>query len=434
MNIPTDDPSASATPRLPLGRVFAVGLGNALEFYDFLTFSFFAVQIGHCFFPTAHGLLYSLATFGVGFLTRPLGGIVIGRFADRRGRKPAMTLSFVLMGVAITGLALTPSYSQIGMAAPALLVLFRLTQGFALGGEVGPSTAYLIEAAPPHQRGLYVALQYMTQDTAVLAAGLMGYALSTWLDPAALDAWGWRAAFLVGALIVPLGLVLRRSLPETLAVATVEDSSARADSRAPRLGWPAVRGLVMLGAVAIALYVTDYVATYAEDSLKLTAKESLLAIVVLGVSTVIIDPLSGLLSDRVGRKPVMLAGAASLVVLTVPAFVWLNRSPSVATLCCATALLGALASVTASPVLTTVTESLPPAVRAGTVGTIYAIAVAVFGGSTQLVVKALTEATKSSLAPAWYLTGAMAIGAVAMAASPESAPVRRRDRASTEGS
>ena len=427
-----DRARSAALPALPLRRVFAVGLGNALEFYDFLTFSFFAVQIGHCFFPTAHGLLYSLATFGVGFLTRPLGGIVIGRFADRRGRKPAMTLSFVLMGIAITGLALTPSYHQIGVAAPALLVIFRLTQGFALGGEVGPSTAYLIEAAPPRQRGLYVALQYMTQDTAVLAAGLMGYGLSTWLDPAALDAWGWRAAFLVGALIVPLGLALRRSLPETLAVTTTDSPAVKAP--ALRLGWSAVRGLVMLGSVSVSLYVTDYVATYAEDSLKLTAKESLLAIVVLGVSTVIVDPLSGLLSDRVGRKPVMLAGAASLVVLTVPAFAWLNRSPSVGTLCAAPALLGALASVTASPVLTTVTESLPPAVRAGTVGTIYAVAVALFGGSTQLMVKALTEATKRSLAPAWYLTGAMTIGAIAMAASPESAPVRRRDDASTEGS
>src|SRR5580692_11474126 len=170
---------------MPLGKVFAVGLGNALEFYDFLTYSFFAIQIGHSFFPvaqTAHGLLFSLATFGVGFITRPLGGIVIGTFGDRAGRKPAMVLSFTLMGVGITGLALTPSYAAIGVAAPILLLLFRLLQGFAMGGEVGPSTAFLIEAAPPHRRGLYVAVQYMTQDLAVLVAGLVGFSLSNWLS------------------------------------------------------------------------------------------------------------------------------------------------------------------------------------------------------------------------------------------------------------
>jgi MHS family citrate/tricarballylate:H+ symporter-like MFS transporter len=152
---------ARAMPHgLPVAKVFAVAIGNALEFYDFLTFSLFAVQIGHCFFPeaqTSHGLLFTLATFGAGFVTRPLGGIVIGTYGDRVGRKPAMMLSFMLMGIAIFGLVLTPSYGQIGIAAPILLLLFRLVQGFALGGEVGPSTAFLVEAAPPHRRGLYVA-------------------------------------------------------------------------------------------------------------------------------------------------------------------------------------------------------------------------------------------------------------------------------------
>lgn len=184
---------------LPLRNVVAVGVGNALEFYDFFTFSFFAIQIGHCFFPesqTSHGLLYSLATFGVGFLIRPLGGIVIGMYGDRVGRKPAMVFSFALMGASILGLSLTPSYAQIGIAAPILLVIFRLLQGFALGGEVGPSTAFLVEAAPPNRRGLYVSLQYMTQDLAVLGAGVAGFVLTTWLTPAALDATKCRSEFL----------------------------------------------------------------------------------------------------------------------------------------------------------------------------------------------------------------------------------------------
>src|SRR6185436_5307642 len=147
---------------------------------------------------------------------RPVGGVVIGRIGDRIGRKPAMVLSFTLMGMAMTVLALTPSYAQIGLAAPAMVILARLVQGFALGGEVGPSTAFLVEAAPPNRRGFFVSLQYMGQDTAVLFAGLIGFGLSSALSPGALDAWGWRVAFLIGAVIIPFGLMLRRALPETL--------------------------------------------------------------------------------------------------------------------------------------------------------------------------------------------------------------------------
>jgi len=212
-----------ATP--PLGatlkarHVAAVTAGNALEFYDFLTYAFFAAQIGRTFFPShdaAGSLLASLATFGAGFLMRPVGALTIGRMADRIGRKPAMLLSFTLMGVAMVGLALTPSYRAIGIAAPILAIGFRLVQGFALGGEIGPNTAYLIEAAPPHRRGLYVSFQYMSQDGSILVSGLVGYGLASLLSDAAMDSWGWRVAFLLGAAIVPFGLILRRQLAETL--------------------------------------------------------------------------------------------------------------------------------------------------------------------------------------------------------------------------
>ena len=199
--------AVSVQPVRASGRqVAAVAAGNALEFYDFLCCSFFAVQIGGTFFPShnaAASLLASLATFGAGFLTRPVGALVIGRFADRMGRKPAMLLSFGLMGAAIVGLALTPPARSIGVAAPILAIGFRLMQGFALGGEVGPSTAYLVEAAPPHRRGLYVSMQYMGQDAAVLAAGLMGVGLAGVMGADALRDYGWRIAFLAGAVIVP---------------------------------------------------------------------------------------------------------------------------------------------------------------------------------------------------------------------------------------
>lgn len=199
----------------------AVALGNALEFYDFITYAFFAAQIGRTFFPSDRpgvSLLASLATFVAGFLTRPLGAWVIGRIGDRRGRKSAMLLSFGLIGVAVIGLPLTPSYAAIGLWAPALVVGFRLLQGFALGGEVGPSTAFLMEAAPLMHRGFYISMQAMSADAAVLVAGLVGVLLAHWLSPAALDAWGWRLALGLGAVIVPFGWLMRRNLVETLDV------------------------------------------------------------------------------------------------------------------------------------------------------------------------------------------------------------------------
>src|SRR5580698_3038090 len=219
MSVAADIAGLAIGQPLKARHVAAVTAGNALEFYDFLTYAFFAAQIGRTFFPSANAagsLLASLATFGAGFLMRPVGALTIGRMADRIGRKPAMLLSFALMGTAMVGLALTPSYRAIGIAAPILAIGFRLVQGFALGGEIGPNTAYLIEAAPPNRRGLYVSFQYMSQDGSVLVSGLVGYALAQWLSDAQLDAWGWRVAFILGASIVPFGLLLRRELAETL--------------------------------------------------------------------------------------------------------------------------------------------------------------------------------------------------------------------------
>jgi len=409
---------------LPINKVFAVGLGNALEFYDFLTFSFFAVQIGHCFFPasqTTHGLLYTLATFGLGFVTRPLGGLIIGRLGDRVGRKPAMLLTFMLMGVAITGLALTPSYAQIGIAAPILLLLFRLVQGFALGGEVGPSTAFLIEAAPPHRRGLYLALQFATQDAAILAAGLVGFALSSWLAPAQLDAFGWRIAFLLGASIVPVGLMIRRTLPETL-VAHERETAAPADRRVP-IGAVAL-GLMMLAGMTICAYGLQYIGTYAQDSLHLSAHLAFGGTICLGLCSLVGDFTSGPVSDRFGRKPVMLTAAVLMMLVLVPAFMAMHHVKSALVIYAATAVLSILQGFGSGPALMTTTELLPKLVRSSTLGTLYAVAISVFGGSTQFVVKWLGELTGDPLTPGWYMTGALAVAFTAMLIVRETAPVK----------
>jgi MFS transporter, MHS family, citrate/tricarballylate:H+ symporter len=409
---------------MPLGKVFVVGIGNALEFYDFLTYSYFAIQIGHCFFPltqTAHGLLFSLATFGAGFFTRPLGAIVIGRIGDRAGRKPAMVLSFVLMGVGITGLALTPSYASIGIAAPIFLLAFRLLQGFALGGQVGPSTAFLIEAAPPDRRGLYVAVQYVTQDLAVVAAGIVGYALSNWLSVAALDSWGWRLAFLLGAVVVPFGVYLRGTLPETLTAAARETTLPERRRVPPRL---LVLGLILLMATTIGGYGLSYMTTFAQDSLRLAAGVAFGATIMNGLGNLIGDLLSGFLSDRIGRKPVMLFSVLMLLVLVLPAYLAMTHFPGALTVYLATSVLCVLQQLFGNAALVTIAESLPTAIRSTVLATLYAVATTAFGGTTQLAIKMLTEATGNSLAPAWYMTGALAVGTVAVILIQETAPIK----------
>jgi len=419
---------AAERPKLLARHVAAVAAGNALEFYDFLTFSYFAVYIGHTFFPFATGsnsLLFTLITFGVGFLTRPLGGIVIGNMGDRIGRRPAMVLSFTLMGLGVIGLALTPSYAQIGMAAPVLVILFRLLQGFALGGEVGPSTAFLVEAAPPERRGFYGSLQYMTQDTAVLAAGIVGTVLASVLTTQQLTDWGWRVAFLLGAVIVPFGIIARRNLPETHAT-SADDAGSRWEEFKPyRL--VALLGLLMLMGGTIATYIGGYMTTYAIDTLHMPANVSFGVNIVLGLCAITFQPLSGYLSDIFGRKPLMVGFGILLVLSAAPAFWVISTYRTTLALYGMGGLITILLALSATPVIVALTETIPARIRSGTVSIIYAVSIAIFGGSAQPIVKWLIENMHNSLAPAWYMTIAYSIAIVAMMLMPETAPRKLRN-------
>jgi MFS family permease len=410
--------------RLPARQVAAVCVGNALEFYDFVTYAFFAAQIGRTFFPSQErdlSLLASLATFGAGFLTRPLGAWVIGRMGDRRGRKPAMLLSFTLIGIATLGLPLTPSYASIGVLAPILVIAFRLLQGFALGGEVGPSTAFMMESAPVHRRGLYVSLQAMSADAATLVAGTVGVVLAHALSESELDAWGWRVALLAGAAIVPFGLYLRRTLGETLHVAT------RTGEPEPSAGLTriAVLGLAMLAAATTTNYVLDYLTTYANVTLGMPSKLALGATAIVGLCGVCCDPFGGWLSDKVGRKPVMIAPFVFLLFAIFPCFWLLERTRSAAVLFGVSAVLAVGAMLSTAVFLVSITESLPPQRRSGGLSLIYAVAISIFGGSTQFVVGWLTHVTGNPLAPAWYMVGAVLVGLTAIVLLPETAPVKR---------
>ena len=405
-------------------QALAIAVGNGLQFYDFVTYAFFATQIGHTFFPSKTpglSLLSSLATFGVGFLTRPLGAIVIGRFGDRAGRKPAMILSLCLIGAAVMGLSLTPSYASIGALAPVLVIIFRLLQGFALGGEVGPSTAFLLEAAPPSRRGLYVSLQATSADTAVLIAGVVGVVLASTLDAAQLDAWGWRVAQLLGICIIPFALALRRTLQETMTAPAAVDHG---NTSASRYFGTFVLGIVMLSAATTNNYVLGYMTTYASNTLGMSAVVSFGATAAIGASGLVCDTLGGWLSDRVGRKPVMIIPWLLLIMAIYPSFWLLERLRTGTALLAVSATLNGIQTLSSATIIVAIAESLPQRVRSGAIALIYALAIAVFGGSTQFVVAWIIHATGNPLAPAWYMLGAVAIGLTAMLRLPETAPLR----------
>lgn len=420
---------AEAAAPIPRRHVAAAVVGNALEFYDFVTYTFFAVQIGAAFFPSHDPFVQqmsSLITFGVGFVTRPIGALVIGRYGDRQGRKPAMMLSFGLMGLAILGLALTPSFAQIGIAAPVLVVGWRLVQGFALGGEVGPTTAYLIEAAPPGRRGLYGAFQYASQGFSSLVGGLVGVAISATLGDAALSAWGWRIAFLIGALVLPWGFYLRRSLPETRHRAEVRTAAQPVATTLQGHGRIIALGLLITANGTIATYIFNNMTSYAQTTLKMAPGAALAASIVVGLTLIVFGLTAGAVSDRIGRKPMMLWPRLVLMAVAVPGFTLLAHHPDHTTLLVVTGALSATAVLASATAITAVVESIHRDVRSLAFAGVYSTAVAVFGGTTQPIITWMIKATGNPVAPAWYLVAACGVGTVAVLFLPESRPAPER--------
>ncbi len=420
-----------ARPVLKRRHVAAATIGNALEFYDFLTYAFFSIQIGHAFFPaqSAYGsLMLSLATFGAGFITRPIGAVVIGAYADRVGRRPAMMLCFVLIGCSIVAMALIPTYAAIGLAAPILAVIARMAQGFSLGGEVGSNSAYLMEAAPIDRRGLIVSWQGASQYLALIAAGLIGVLLTAVLPPHLLDAYGWRIAFLLGAAVAPFGLWLRTSLPETLhAPEAGPAASAVAQPRLvqARRHWRViVLGLVVLASGTIGNYIFSYIVTYAQATLHMAARAGFIAETAGYLLAIPAILLGGWLSDRHGRRRINVWGNRLFLVMIYPTFAWIAASRSEFALIAGLSVLIMVSGFMWGSFYASLAESLPKGIRGTGFGTVYSVSIAAFGGTTQLVVTWLIHVTGSAMAPAWYLVGATAIGQIALMLMRESAPGR----------
>ena len=419
-SIPVQRPggaAAQAAPRASPSIVAATVAGNALEFFDFTTYAFFAVYIGETFFPTHDPLvsvLLSVAVFGVGFITRPLGGLFIGAFADRVGRKPAMLLTIGLITVGTLGMALTPSYASIGMAAPLIVIACRLIQGFALGGEVGPSSSYLIEIAPPGQRGLYGSWQLASQGIASLAAGIVGVALTLALSKEQMLAWGWRVPFMLGLALIPIAIFLRRHMPESLEHGAPGEAVKNPLVEIRNHIRPIVLALMLILGTTISTYAAIYMTTYAVTTLKLSAVIGMMATVVFGLSTWVGSLLGGWLSDLYGRKPVMLWSRVAIVVLTYPVFALLINHPSIGTLLLASVTLSGLTAIGGAPSLVAIPELFPSHVRALGLSIAYAFGVAFFGGTAQIVITWLLKVTGNPAAPALYVVPTSVITVIAI--------------------
>ena len=418
--------AVATAPAISHGRLIAAcTIGNALEFYDFVVFSFFARSIGALFFPgqdaTAQ-LLLAFATYGVGFLMRPLGGVVLGAYADRRGRKRATVLTLMLMACGTGMIGLAPAYAQAGLLGAGIVLLGRLIQGFSAGGEVGAATTLLAEHAPPARRGFFGAWQLASQGLAVLAAAGAAYAVSALLTPAELNAWGWRVPFLLGVLIVPVGLWLRRALEETHANEAKEStkgiSSLRLAFGRHRRRILAGVGLVIGGTAANAVVVL-YMATYAVTQLALSPTAGLLAGLTAGLVTLVSAPVGGALSDVFGRKLVARLAYLLILALIWPAFLLLTANPSVEALLAVVAVLALLNAVGGATVIITLAEIFPVEVRATGMSLVYALGVAIFGGFGQFIVTWLIGATGSALAPAWYVMACALATVLSLQAIPE---------------
>ncbi|HXP13260.1 MAG TPA: tricarballylate/proton symporter TcuC, partial [Stellaceae bacterium] len=314
--------------------VFRVVSGNFLEMYDFFVFAYYATAIGHTFFPQDNefaSLMLSLTTFGVGFLVRPLGAIVLGAYLDEHGRRKGLLLTLSLMSIGTLSMAVVPGYQNIGLIAPLLIVAGRLLQGFSAGVEVGGVSVYLSEMATPGHKGFYVAWQSASQQVAVIFIALLGVALATYLTPQQLDVWGWRIPFIVGCMIIPFIYVIRNTLQETEAFLAQKHHPTAGDIFRSMLThwWIVLFGLLLVLMTTVSFYfITAFTPTFGREVLKLTSTDSLIVTLCVGLSNLFWLPTGGAISDRVGRKPILYMCTGLMLVSAYPTLHWLVSEPS----------------------------------------------------------------------------------------------------------
>lgn len=411
-------PNSGASRSATYKTFAAASIGNLLEIYDFIAYGIFAVAISKTFFPAGSeffALVLTFITFASGFLARPFGALILGRYADRVGRKRALSLTLILMALGTLVPAVCPSYASIGIAAPLIVLVGRLLQGFSAGGEVGGSVALLIENATAGRRGLASSFQQMSQGGGTLVVGVVGLGLTTCFSEAQINAGAWRLAFALGLLIGPVGWYIRRSIPETAAFEkAVKQAKVPLLPMIQRHRWHLLGGIAVMVFWTIATYVTNYFTTYAVRELHLSFLQSFLGQLAYGIVMIIACPIVGVISDHIGVRKPMLFGAALTAILAHPLFSALAQHPSVGMLILVQVTIAFLLACYAACASSVLASVFPTQFRATGVGLSYALGVALFGGFTPVAVTALIKLTGDKLVIAYYLAIAAIISFIAV--------------------
>lgn len=403
------------------GAILRVTSGNFLEQFDFFLFGFYATYIARTFFPADSefaSLMLTFAVFGSGFLMRPVGAIVLGSYIDRVGRRKGLMVTLAVMGCGTLLIALVPGYQTIGILAPALVLLGRLLQGFSAGVELGGVSVYLSEIATPGNKGFYTSWQSASQQIAIVVAALIGYSLNVLLGHDQIAQWGWRIPFFIGCMIIPLIFVLRRSLQETEAFL---QRTHRPDTREIFATIMQNWRLIIAGTLLVAMttttfyFITVYTPTYGRTVLNLTARDSLIVTMLVGISNFIWLPIGGAISDRIGRRAVLMGITLLALVTTWPAMTWLTSAPDFTRMTLVLLWFSFFFGMYNGAMVAALTEVMPVYVRTVGFSLAFSLATALFGGLTPVISTALVQMTGSKSAPGWWLMCAAFCGLAATA-------------------
>lgn len=405
-------------PKGSARTIFNVTSGNFLEMYDFMVFGYYATAISKTFFPGDDpfaSLMLTLMTFGAGFLMRPLGAIVLGAYIDHHGRRKGLLLTLGLMAIGTLTIAVVPGYATLGAAAPILILLGRLLQGFSAGVELGGVSVYLAEVAPKGRKGFFVSWQSGSQQIAVIFAALLGLLINHLLAKEAVTDWGWRIPFFIGCMIVPFLFWIRRMLEETEAFSQRKHHPSMRDiMRSLASNWALVlAGMLMVVTTTVMFYmITAFTPTFGKTVLMMSDKESFLVTLCIGISNLFWLPVMGALSDRIGRRPLLITFTLLMIVTTWPVLHWLVGSPSFAHLMEAELWLSFLYASYNGAMVVYLAEIMPAEVRASGFSLAYSLATALFGGFTPAISSYLIHATGDKAMPGVWLTFAAVCGLI----------------------
>lgn len=402
-----------------IGAILRVTSGNFLEQFDFFLFGFYATYIAHTFFPASSefaSLMMTFAVFGAGFLMRPIGAIVLGAYIDKVGRRKGLIVTLSIMATGTFLIVLIPSYQTIGLWAPLLVLIGRLLQGFSAGAELGGVSVYLAEIATPGRKGFYTSWQSGSQQVAIMVAAAMGFALNAVLEQSAISDWGWRIPFVFGCLIVPFIFILRRKLEETQEFTARRHHLAMRQVFATLLAnWQVViAGMMMVAMTTTAFYlITVYAPTFGKKVLMLSASDSLLVTLLVAISNFFWLPVGGALSDRFGRRPVLIAMTLLALATAWPALTLLANAPSFLMMLSVLLWLSFIYGMYNGAMIPALTEMMPAEVRVAGFSLAYSLATAVFGGFTPVISTALIEYTGDKASPGYWMSFAAICGLLA---------------------